>query len=245
MSTIADRGADGGQLADLLEELGSKNHVRVVKYAAVRPDPKGRLIHRKVLDELGDAPVPQLPALVLHDSLRMLAGRKPIYLDEAVRRMGGDLRSVTANLRTTVGTDYTANALGSTSQPTNADTIGLSGNTGTPATGDTSASVPWSTAQATDVTTPTGAQGEWTALGMARQAATYNHSNGVASYTLSATWTASATVTGTRMAGLFGGSTKGTRGSSATTNILYLANTFTATTLATNDQLSLTWTVNV
>lgn len=243
MSALADVGVLP-DISDLLEEVRQKNHVRVVKYEAVRPGKFAALRHRKVFDEISTEGVALGPALVLHDSLRMLAGRKPIYLREALRRLGGSLVGVAPNLRTTVGIDYTANALGSTSQPSQADNIGLSNNTATAVVGDTAASLPWSTAQATDVAAG-GTTGEWTALGLARKQATYAHSNGVSSYSLAATWTATGTATASSKAGLFGGSTKATQGSSATTNILYLENTFTSTTLNTSDQLSLTWTVNV
>jgi hypothetical protein len=241
---VSSLALDTNPIADLLEELGSKNHVRVVKYEAVRPDPRGRTIRRKVLDELADERVALTPALVLHDSLRMLAGRKPIYLREALRRLGGRLMDVSPNLRTTAGIDYAANSLGSTAQPAQADYIGLSNNTVAVAAADTAATLPWNTSQAVDGAA-SGTTGEWTALGLARKQATYAHTAGAASYTLSATWTATATVTATSKAGLFGGSTKATQGSAAATNLLFLENTFTATTLATNDQLSLTWTVNI
>lgn len=242
-ATFADVGL-ASELADLLEEVRHRNHVRVVKYQAVRPGRFAALRHRKVFDELAADAVAHVPALVLHDSLRMLAGKKPVYLAEALRRLGGRLVDVAPNLRTTVGIDYTANSLGSTSQPSQGDYIGLSNNTATAVVGDTSASLPWSTAQAADAAA-SGTTGEWTALGLARKQATYAHSGGVPSYSLSATWTATGTATSTSKAGLFGGATKATQGSSAATNILYLENTFTATTLNTSDQLALTWTVNV
>ena len=70
------------------------------------------------------------------------------------------------------------------------------------------------------------------------------HTANATSYTASATWTATGTSTSSQMAGLFGGAGKTAQGSGAT-NILFLENTFTATSLVTNDQLSLTWTVNI
>jgi hypothetical protein len=175
--------------------------------------------------------------------LRALKGLKPIFVDKAFDRLGGQWIGAFANLRTTVGADYTANALGSTTQPSQADYIALSNNTFTPASGDSSSTTPWSTSQATD-TAPTGSTGEWTGLGLTRKQATYAHTGGTATYTMSATWTATGTSTSTRAAGLFGGAAKTAQGTGAT-NILFLENTFTATTLATSDQLSLTWTVTV
>lgn len=229
-------------LSDLLEEVGQKNHVRVVKYAAVKR-PHARLIHRKVMDELADPTVACGPALLFHDSLRVLRGEKPIYLGEAFRRLGGDLRSITPNLRTTVGADFVANVIGSTSQPAQADWIALSNNTSTPAAGDSSSTAPWSTGTATDPA-PGTTTGEYTGLGLTRKQATYAHTGGTAVFTLAATWTATGTATSVRFAGVFGGAAKTAQGNGAT-NILVLENTFTATSLVTNDQLSLTWTVNV
>lgn len=228
-------------ISDLLEEVQSKNHVRVQVFRAGR-GPSGVKTMRRVLDELATVTAYK-PAMYLADSVRTLRGLKPIYVQEWMRRLGGEFVGVTPNLRTNVGIDYTANALGSTTQPSQADYIALSNNTAAVAAGDTSSTTPWSTAQAADVAAG-GTTGEWTALGLTRKQATYAHTTSVASYTMSATWTATGTATATSKAGLFGGAAKTAQGTGAT-NILFLANTFTATTLATNDQLSLTWTVNV
>lgn len=226
--------------ADLLAEVQEKNHVRVEVYRAVR-GPAG-LRHRRVLDELAKVTA-YAPAMYLADSVRVLRGLKPMYAAEWRRRLGlhGALVGVNPNLRTNVGIDYTANALGSTSQPSQADYIALSNNTAATNATDTSSTTPWSTTQATDIAAG-GTTGEWTGLGLTRKQATYAHTTSVASYTMAATWTATGTATATSKAGLFGGAAKTAQGTGAT-NILYLANTFTATTLATADQLSLTWTV--
>jgi hypothetical protein len=123
----------------------------------------------------------------------MMAGKKPVFLREALRRLGGELIDISPNLRTTVGIDYTANTLGGTA-PGTANWVAISNNTVTPAAGDSSSTTPWSTAQATD-TAPSGSTGEWTGLGLTRVLATYAHTNGVASYTQTASWTASGTAT--------------------------------------------------
>jgi hypothetical protein len=80
---------------------------------------------------------------------------------------------------------------------------------------------------------------------VARKQGSYAHTVSVASYTLSATWTASGAVTALTKAGVFGGATKTTQAGAAATNLLFLVNTFTATSLANLDQLSLTWTVTI
>lgn len=236
--------SDPALLQDLLEEVADKNHVRVVHYKAIRGRDACRS-HRKVFDELGDPAVALGPALMLQDSIRVLNGKKPIYVKEAFRRIGGDLRSIRPNLRTTVGIDYVSQQLGGAALASAnvADYIGLSNNTSTPAAGDSSSTTPWSTATATDPA-PGAATGEYTGLGLTRKQATYAHTGGATSYTMAATWTATGAATSVRFAGLFGGTAKTTQGVSAN-NVLFLENTFTATTLATNDQLSLTWTVNI
>lgn len=237
------RAFDPTALSDLIDEISSKNHVRVVKYEA-RRKPFGPVFHKKVLDELGEKSqlCGGLHGIAYADGVRMLAGVKPVYLDEALRLLGGDLRSVTPNLRTNVGADFAAAQLGGTTVA-QADWIALTNNTGSPAAGDSSATVQWATGTATDVAA-SGTSQEYTGLGVARKLATYAHTASTAQYTMTATWTASGTVTSLRMAGLFGGSAKTAQGNSAN-NILFLENTFTATSLANSDQLSLTWTVNI
>lgn len=235
--------AQTAAVADVLAEIEAKNTVRVVKFESLRPSPFARRILRKTLDDLSSESRAAPPAAILADHIRMLAGRPPIYLAEIMRRLGGDLIGVEANLRTDVGKDFVANCLGGT-QPASADYIAISNNNLAVAAGDTAATLPWSTAQATDAAA-SGTTGEWTALGLARASATYAHTVNTTLYTLTKTWTATATSTATSKAGNFGGSTRATQGSSATTNILFLANTFTSTSLVNNDQLQLTWTVNI
>lgn len=242
MLTITDeeRAERAEAIGDLLEEFGDKNHVRVVKFQAFERN--GRIALHEVSEEI--AKISCLPpSLMLADSIRMMAGKKPIYMAEAFKRFGGDLVGVTPNGRVNTGIDFCANSLGGT-QPAQADWIALSNNTAATGATDSSNTLPWSSAQATDGAAGTG-RGEYTALGVARKNSTYAHTTGVASYTQAATWTASGAVTSLQMAGMFGGSTKTAQGTATATNILFVENTFTATSLATSDQLSLTWTVNI
>jgi hypothetical protein len=226
---------------DLLAEVESMNHVRVVKFEHVKN--KGRIAMREVYDGL--AKVGALPPMMmLMDEARMLKGKKPIYLNEVFRRFGGDLVGVTPNGRTTVGINFCADVLGNSSQPAQADYLALSNNTSATAAGDASSTLPWSSAQAADAAAST-TTGEYTALGVARHSATYAHSAGVTSYTMAYTWTATGTCTSLQKAGMFGGSTKTSQSGATATNLLFLENTFTATSLANLDQLSLTWTVNI
>jgi len=230
-------------ITDLLQEVGHKNHVRVMVRRAVT-GPAG-VRHKVAYDELhGSTSCP--PALALADHLRMLAGKQPIYLREALRRMGGiGLVSVAPNLRTNAGINFCAANLAGTDggQVAQADYIALSNNTNAPAAGDTSATTQWATGVATNAA-PSGSRGEWTGLGLTRALATMAHTANATSYTASKTFTASGTSTGSQLAGLFGGAGR-TAQSNGATNILFLESTFTATDLVNNDQLSLTWTVNI
>ena len=228
---------------DLLEEVEAKNHVTVTVFRSVTKPRSAYAVQKQIMHEVGKS-FAQLPALVRQDNIRLLKGMKAIYVQELNRRFGGELISVTANLRTNVGIDFVADSLSGPSGAGGvADYIGLSNNTATPAAGDSSATVPWSSAQATDAAA-SGTTGEYTAVGLARKQATYAHTGSATSYTMTATWTATGTITSVRLAGLFGGSSKTAQGNSAN-NKLVLENTFTATTLANTDQLSLTWTVNI
>lgn len=239
--TAEERADRAAAIGDLLDEFADKNTVRVVKFEAFKR--QGRIALREVYDGL--ATVGALPpSLWLADSLRVLAGKKPIYLGEAFRRFGGDLVGVFANGRVNTGIDFCANALGGTSQPSVADWIALSNNSAATGATDSSNTLPWSSAQATDGAASTS-RGEYTALGVARKNATYAHTTSVTSYTQSATWTATGAVTSLQMAGMFGGAGKTAQGTATATDNLFVENTFTATSLATSDQLSLTWTINI
>jgi hypothetical protein len=230
-------------VAALLDEVGERNLVTVTKYEAIRPDRFKRAIRRRI--EIPSIETQALlPALRAQDVLRSLAGKPPIYLREALRSIGGlyDGRLVAAgyNLRVNSGIDFVYNQLSGTSVAV-ADTLALSNNTLAVSATDTNATLPWSTAQGTNAAA-SGTTGEWTALGLARKVATTNtHTAAATTYTLAATWTASGTATGTQKIGLFGGTGKATQGS----GVLVLANTFTATDLATNDQITVTWTITI
>ncbi len=238
--TTEERVERAAAIGDLLDEFADKNTVRVVKFEAAKK--AGRVVLSEVSNELtklGALP----PALMLADSIRMLRGKNPIYMREAYRRFGGDLIGVTPNGRVNTGIDFCANVLGGT-QPLMADWIALSNNSAATGATDSSNTLPWSSAQTTDGAASTS-RGEYTMLGVARKNSTYAHTTTVTSYTQAATWTASGTVTSLQMAGMFGGSTKTAQGTATATDILFVENTFTATSLANLDQLSLTWTINI
>jgi hypothetical protein len=229
------------EIEDLLAEVADKNHVVVVKYAA--QEKRGKTIVKFEGDHVAQT-VALTPALALQDKLRVMVGKKPLYLPEVYRRVGGELRDVSRNTRTNVGIDFVATQLASTAPTTQADYMALSNNTAAIAATDTSNVTPWSSNQTADAAAG-ATTGEMSYSGMARKQGTYAHTVSNTNYTLQATWTASGTVTAAQKAGNFGGSTRNTAQSATATDILFLANTFTATTLASSDQLSLTWTVNI
>jgi hypothetical protein len=238
------RKADPVEVEDLLREVGDKNMVRVTKHAASRPNPRGRTIHKKEFDEMFGDSVACIPSLLKIDQLRCAMGKRPMFLDAAIKRLnGGELVSVSFNLRTNVGIDLVALQLGGTATTTTADYLAVSNNTTAPNATHTSSTIPWSSAQASDAAASTST-GEYTALGVARAQATYAHTTGVASYTQTKTFTATGTITSLQVAGLFGGSSRTAQSTSAN-NILFVENTFTATSMVNNDQLTLTWTVNI
>lgn len=232
---------DVDSVRDLLEEVGDKNIVRVVKHEYKKNHKYGKFNSELVDQTNGVATVRDLVKI---DQLRMLSGKKPIYLDEALQRnSGGDLRSVKANLRTNVGTDFVADTLGGT-QKLMADWIALSNNTSAANATHSSSSIPWSSNQSADAAAG-ATTGEYTALGVARKLATYAHTASTASYTQAATWTATGTVTALQIAGLFGGTAKTGFNASNAQNALFVESTFTSTSLVNLDQLTLTWTINI
>lgn len=236
----------------LMDEIGSKNQVRVVVHRATEKGKRwnwsaGDLVHDNQTDPGNTLAL--LPQLVMMDHVRMLAGLKPRFVDQAVRMTGGEVRSVTPNLRTTIGIDYTADALGGVRSGTIATYIALSNCTGTPAASDTTATtgasgtgINWGTANATDAAAGTG-RGEYTALGLARAIASYAHTATVANYTMTKTFTATSAITAVQACGLANTVTQGS--ASSLTSALFVENIFTPTSLAVNDQLTITWTVSI
>ena len=238
---------DPTEVQDLLDEVGHKNVVRVTKHTAQKSANSAYTSYKKTYDEMFGGAVAQLPSLLKIDQLRIAKGKRPYFLDAAIRRInGGELMSVSFNLRTNGGIDLVALQLGGTATTTTADYLAVSNNTTAPNATHTSATVPWSSAQATDAAAST-TTGEYTALGVARAQATYAHTTAVANYTQTKTFTASGTITSLQVAGLFGGTAARVTqtSASAATNILFVENTFTATSMVTSDQLTLTWTINI
>lgn len=123
------------------------------------------------------------------------------------------------NLITNAGKDFISAQIGSTAPGANgANYIALSTTDVTPAGGDTTLA------------------GEITTGGLERAQGTYAHTNGQSTYTITKTFTASATHTNVRSAGLFTAASSGT---------MLAINEFTPVSLASGDQLTITWTVTL
>jgi hypothetical protein len=123
------------------------------------------------------------------------------------------------NLRTNAGRDWQSDVMGNPTQPAAARFIGLTTNATAPAAGDTTLT------------------SEIAAGGLGRAAGTYAHTAGTNTYTIEATFTASATHTNVAKAGLFSASSGGT---------LAFATLLPSTaTLNSGDTLTVTWTVTL
>lgn len=209
---------DPAKLESLLDEIGDKNRVRVVKFSASRPNVMARAIRKRVMDEEGTSKL--MPAALTRlDELRMLIGLQPRYLAAFFHAFGGELVGVTPNIRTNVGKDYTADALGkSGSRPAVAEYMALTENAGG--------------SDATHTTLP----GEITTGGLQRAQATYAHTVGTTVYTLAHTFPSTGTFTGVQMDALLNAASVGT---------LFLEATFLPTPLIAGDSITVTHTVNV
>jgi hypothetical protein len=126
---------------------------------------------------------------------------------------------IAENLRTTVGADWQADVMGNSTQPVSARWIALTTNATAPAAGDTTLT------------------SEITTGGLGRAAGTYSHTNGTTSYKITHTFTASATHTNVAKAGLFNAASSGT--------LVFTTMLSSTATLATNDTLTIEWTVNI
>ncbi len=146
---------------------------------------------------------------------------RPNEVHAAIIRKDGTVEDlgITSNLRTTAGLDWQSDVMGNATQPVSARWIGLTTNATAPAAGDTTLT------------------GEITTGGLGRAASTYAHTAGVASYTISNTFTASATHTNVAKAGMFTAASSGTM---AFTTMLSAT-----ATLVSGDTLLITWTINL
>ncbi len=150
-----------------------------------------------------------------------IASLQPNQVHAMIRRADGTIENlgVSTNLRTTAGLNWQADVMGHATQPMSARWIGLTTNTGAPAAGDTTLT------------------GEIASGGLSRVVGTYAHTPDATSYTITASWTASATHTAVHKAGLFNAASGGV--------MAFETNLNADATLASGDQLQVTWTVNI
>lgn len=148
----------------------------------------------------------------------------PNTVEVTVVRQGKVIyHGISKNLITNGGKDWLANIMSATSgPPAQANYIGLTANSTAPAATDTSLT------------------SEINASGVSRLQGTFAHSNGTNTYTLTGVWTASGTVASIQKAGLFNASSSGT---------MVFETAFPVSpgpiTLASGDQLTLTWTITL
>lgn len=209
--------APAEKVDEVIGDIGERNRVRVIKFEAIRGEAGVR--RRKVFDE-EFVPRWTRQAILNMDEMRMALGLKPRYWAALAQSMGGTLVDISMNTRMNPGgIDYCADSLGNnSSRPAVARYIALTENGTAVSASDT--------ALASEITTN----------GLQRVVGTYAHTSGVASYTLANTFTASGTFSTVQKAGMFNASSGPT---------MAFENTFTSTALASSDQLSVTWTVNV
>lgn len=131
----------------------------------------------------------------------------------------------THNLRTTGGADWQANSMSATSgRPAGAFFIALSNDATAPAAGDCAAGSVTCTLTS-----------EIVANGLQRVSATYAHSNGTASYTLTNTFTATGNQSAQKAA-VFNAASSGT---------MVFEALFTGVSLVNLDTVTITWTVSI
>jgi len=146
------------------------------------------------------------------------------------------------NLKTTAGIDFMATAIGSSAYPYSSlgppEVINLSNDSASPAAGDC-------VTYTSSCTFPGVLQNS----GMLAATATYAHTAGTSTYTLTHTWTATGTVSNIQkvsvswqpLASGGGGCSVGPSGPCS----YIFENTFTPVSLSANDQLQVTWTVTI
>lgn len=139
------------------------------------------------------------------------------------------------NLITTVGIDFISAQLGGAGGTSTATWIGLSTDT--------------KAAHASDfcISTTNGGStsAEITTNGLQRSQGAYAHTASTNTFTVEETYTASGTHTDVQKAGLFTANASGDTCAGSDDGTMLAENVFTAVTLATNDQLTVTWTITL
>lgn len=151
------------------------------------------------------------------------------YVTVSVTRDGQEIyHNEDHNAITTVGQDFIRNQIGATSgiATNGANFIALTTDTGAVNVADT--------ALASEITTG----------GLARSQGAFAEVS-TDQFTITETFTASATHTAVQKAGLFTAAVTGTPGAGGDDGTMVAENTFTSVSLASGDQLTITWTVTL
>lgn len=159
-----------------------------------------------------------------HNAVHVVARHPKAGCDDTAKCGEIFYDTTSQNLVVNAGLNWLADIMGNTSTPAvnaQCNYIGLSNGSGTPAAGDTA------------LATTVGA--EIAANGLSRAQATYTHSSNATTFTLAKTFTA----TGAQSA------QAGAVFTAASSGTMCFEDTFTSATLATNDTLTVTWTVTI
>jgi hypothetical protein len=139
------------------------------------------------------------------------------------------------NLITNAGRNFIAEELGGTGTTSEATFIGLSTNSKATALTDTCIST-------TDGGTTSA---EITSGGLVRSQGDYAHTANTDSWTITETFTATASHTAVQRAGLFTAAATGDTCAGGDDGTMMAGNSFSSVNLATDDQLTITWTIDL
>jgi len=185
----------------------------------------------KIEDHIGSNSTPFMPT----------SDKVPLHgwVDAVARHADGTIfwESHHTNLITTVGKDWIAPQLGSTSPGGNgANYIALSTNTKAPAASDTCISTTDGGTTSAEITDGNG---------LARAQGTYAHTGGNSNFTVSKTFSATGTYTAVHRAGLVTGTASGDTCAGGNDGSMIAQTAFSNdVTLVSGDSLAVTWTVN-
>lgn len=159
------------------------------------------------------------------------------YVTVSVMRDGQEIyHNEDHNLITTAGLDFIRGQLGATSGigTNGANYIGLSTNTNAPAANDVCLSTTAGGSTSAEITTG----------GLARSQGAYAEVS-TNQFTITETFTASASHTAVQKAGLFTAAASGDTCAGSDDGTMVAENTFTSVSLASGDQLTITWTITL
>jgi hypothetical protein len=139
------------------------------------------------------------------------------------------------NLITNAGRNFIAEELGGTGTTSEATFIGLSTNSKATAATDSCISTTDGGTTSAEITTG----------GLTRASGTYAHTADTDNWTISSTFTATGSHTGVQRAGLFTAAASGDTCSGGDDGTMVAGNSFSSVNLASGDQLTITWTIDL